>query len=60
MRIPLRSKMLAGKDGFSILRKVVIKESFFMFNNKSYKHIDGEDMASPLGPALANICMCSF
>ena len=36
--------MLAGKDAFSILRKVVIKESFFMFNNKSYKHIGGEDM----------------
>ena len=52
--------MLAGKDGFSILRNVVIKESFFMFNNKSYKHIDGKDMVSPLGPALANIFMCSF
>ena len=52
--------MLAGKDAFSILRNVVIKESFFMFNNKSYKHIDLEDMVSPLGPALANIFTYSF
>ena len=31
-----------------------------MFNNKFYKQIDGMAMWSPLGPALANIFMCSF
>ena len=36
------------------------KESFFMFNNKFYKQIDGVAMGSPLGLALANIFMCSF
>ena len=36
------------------------KESFFMFNNKFYKQIDGVAMGSPLGPALANIFMCNF
>ena len=35
-------------------------ESFFMFNNKYYKQVDGVAIGSPLGPALANIFMCSF
>ena len=31
-----------------------------MFNNKYYKQVDGVATRSPLGPALANIFMCSF
>ena len=31
-----------------------------MFNNKYYKQVDDVAMRSPLGPALANIFMCSF
>ena len=31
-----------------------------MFNNKFYIQIDSVAMGSPLGPALANIFMCSF
>ena len=31
------------------------KESFFMFNNKLYKQIDGVAMGSSLGPALGKI-----
>ena len=42
------------------LLNVATKESFLMFNNKFYKQIDGMAMGSPLGPALANIFMCSF
>ena len=39
---------------------IAIKESFFTSKNKYYKQVDGIDMGSSLGPALANIFMCSF
>ena len=48
------------KDVFCNLLTVATKESFFMFNNKFYKQIDGVAIRSPLGPALANIFMCNF
>ena len=48
------------KDVFRNLLTVATKESFFMFNNKFAKQIDGVAMGSPLGPALANIFMCNF
>ena len=45
---------------FRNLLNIAIKESFFTFNNKYYKQVDGVAMGSLLGPALANIFMCSF
>ena len=36
------------------------EESFFMFNTKFYKQIDGVTVVSPLGTTQANIFMCSF
>ena len=48
------------KDVFRNLLTVATEESFFMFNNKFYKQIDGAVVGSPLGPALANIFMSSF
>ena len=48
------------KDVFRNLLTVATEESFFMFNNKFYKQIDGAVMGSPLGPALADIFVCSF
>ena len=48
------------EDVFRNFLTVAIKKSFFMFNNKFYKQIDGVPMWSPLGSALANIFMCSF
>ena len=48
------------KHDFRNLLNIVTKETFFMFNNKYYKQVDGVAMRSPLGPALANIFMGSF
>ena len=48
------------KDVFRKLLSLTTKESFFMFNNKFHKQINGVARGSPLGQALANIFMCSF
>ena len=48
------------KHDFHNLFNIATEESFFMFNSKYYKQVDGVPMISPLGPALANIFMCSF
>ena len=48
------------KDDFYNLLNIATKESFFVFNDKFYKQIDGVAMGSPLGPVLANIFMCNF
>ena len=45
------------KYDFRHLLNIATKESFFMFNNKYYKKVDGVAMGTPLGPALANIFM---
>ena len=48
------------KDVFRNLLNVATKESIFTFNSKFYKQIDGVAIGTPLGPALANVFMCSF
>ena len=48
------------KHDFRNLLNIATKESFFIFNSKYYKQVDGVAMGSPLGPASANIFMCSF
>ena len=48
------------KRDFRNLFNTATKESFFLFNNKSYKQVDGVAMGSPLDPALANLFMCSL
>ena len=49
-----------SKHDFYNLLNIATKESFFRFNNKYYKQVDGVAMGSQLGPALARIFMCSF
>ena len=48
------------KHDFRNLLNIATKESFFMFNKKFYKQVDGVAIGSSLVPALANIFMCSF
>ena len=51
---------MISKDVFRNLLTMATKQSFFMFNNKFYKTIDGVAMGSPLVPALANIFISHF
>ena len=46
------------KDSFRKLLELSVTETYFTFNNKIYKQIDGMAMGSPLGPTFANIFMC--
>ena len=39
------------KHNFHNLLNTATKETFYVFNNKYYKQVDGVAMASPLGPA---------
>ena len=48
------------KHDFCNLPNTATKQTFFAFNNKYYKQVDGVAMGSPLDPALANIFMCGF
>ena len=43
-----------SKIEFKELLSLATKESYFIFNRKLYKHVDGIAMGSPLGPTLAN------
>ena len=48
------------KHNFCNLLNIATKETFFMFNNKYYKQVDGVAMGSPLGPALASPALAGF
>ena len=48
------------KYDFRNFLNIATKETFFIFNKKYYKQVDGVAMRSSLSPALANIFMCSF
>ena len=47
------------KDLFKNLLELSVLNSFFIFNDKLYKQIEGLGMGLPLGPTFANIFMCS-
>ena len=43
-----------SKPEFKHLLELSAKDSFFLFNKKFYKQVDGVAMGGPLGPSLAN------
>ena len=47
------SGVLTSKDLYDLL-KLATTESFFIFNNRLYKQIDGVEMGSSFGTTLAN------
>ena len=51
------SRKLSRNDLYDWL-KLTTTKSFFIFDNKFYKQIDGAAIGSPLGPTLANAFLC--
>ena len=49
-----------GKLSRKDLLKLAITESYFIFDNKLYKQIDGLAMGSPLDPTLVNVFLCHY
>ena len=49
-----------SKIEFKELLFLATKESYFIFNGKLYKQVDGVAMSSPLGPTLANAFLAHF
>ena len=49
-----------SKIEFKELLYLATKESYFIFNGKLYKQVDGVAMGSPLGPTLANAFLVHF
>lgn len=48
------------RTDFKTLLKLAVEDSYFSFNSKLYKQIDGMAMGSPLGPLFANIFLSHF
>ena len=46
------------REVFKKLLELSVKSSFFFFVGKLYKQVEALGMDLPLGPILANICMC--
>jgi hypothetical protein len=48
------------RSQFRSLLMLAVDDSYFVFNGKVYKQIDGMAMGSPLGPIFANIFLTHF
>jgi hypothetical protein len=48
------------RSEFHSLLMLAVDDSYFVFNGKLYKQIDGMAMGSPLGPIFANIFLTHF
>ena len=57
---PASNSVVLGlsKDFVKTLLEHSVLNSFFLFNSKLYRQIDGLGQGLPLGPTLANIFMC--
>lgn len=49
-----------SRNDFQTLLKLAVEDSYFLFNSKLYKQIDGMSMGNPLGPLFANIFLSHF
>ena len=49
-----------NRDFFRLLLQHSVLNSFFIFDNKLYKQVDGLGRGLPLGQTFANIFMCHF
>ena len=47
-----------SKSDFRDFLKLKIMGTVFYFNGNYYRQLDGVAMASPLGPAMANVFLC--
>ena len=52
--------MNLSKTDFIYLLRAATKNQLFQFDGALYEQTDGVAMASPLGPLLANVLMCSI
>ena len=46
------------KKMFRAMLDLAASNSYFLFNRKLYRHVDGVGMGLPLGPTFANIFLC--
>ena len=49
-----------SKIEFKELLSLATKESYFIFNGKLYRQVDGVAIGSPLGPTMANAFLVHF
>ena len=49
-----------SREQLRSLLELTAKNSFFTFNNKLYRQLDGVAMGTPCGPTLANIFLCFY
>ena len=49
-----------NRNDFCTLLKLAVEDSYFSFDDKLYRQIDGMSMGSPLGPLFANIFLSHY
>jgi hypothetical protein len=49
-----------SRSEFNTLLKLAVEDSYFSFDNKLFRQVDGMAMGSPLGPLFANIFLSHY